>query len=251
MLHNRDSINDLLDSLIVHLRALDMRRYGVGEEPELAHVCRGGDIEPLCVIVHRRVRGRERGGKATVECRVQELGRLGKHNLSEVVKSQAGLFHCVGHGHRLEVSAVVDMSGLAVNKRVIGSYSQRSDVCQAEDRAGLTRVALLGDNRPCVEDVLELGSDKLRRSTERVTVLAQNTLVLLDRHLLLLTALRKRAALEQVPNLLSRLDLARVGASDSMDKRMVGRCTNLISVTNLKSKALGTNLEYQLEPRCP
>lgn len=75
-----------------------------------------------------------------------------------------------------------------------------------------------------MEDILELGSDKLRRSSERVAILAQDTLVLLNRHLLLLTALRKRTTFEQVPDLLSRLNLAGMGTCDSVNERMVGCC---------------------------
>lgn len=191
----------------MHFGTLDVRRDGVREESELAHVRSSGNIQPLSVVVDRRIGRSKRRRKAAVECGVQELGRLRKENLAEMVERQTGLLHRVCDSHRLEVSTVVDVAGLAINKRVIGGG-----------------VALLGHDRPGMEDIFELGSDELGRSAERVPILPELALVFLDGDFLFFTALGQLATLEQVPNLLGRLDLARVRARHSVDERMVRGC---------------------------
>lgn len=69
------SIN-ILDSLVVHLSRLDMRRHRAGKVTELSNVGCGGDIDTLRVIVQGGIGGREGWGETIIHCGIDELGAL-------------------------------------------------------------------------------------------------------------------------------------------------------------------------------
>ena len=72
------------------------------------------------MVVDRRVGTRHGGGEPTVERRVQELSRLSKENLAEVVQRKTGLLHGIGHSHSLEVASVMHCAVLSIDQWVIG-----------------------------------------------------------------------------------------------------------------------------------
>jgi hypothetical protein len=113
-------LNRLLDSLVVHLRALDVGRDRVRKESKLTDVCRRGDIDTLCVVVQRWVGRRERGRQAAVHGGVQELRALSEEQLSDVVQCKSCGLHRGGDSHGLEVTTVVYATGFAVNQGVVG-----------------------------------------------------------------------------------------------------------------------------------
>lgn len=116
----------LLDSLVMHLRRLDVGGHGGCKEAELAHVRRGVDVDALREVVVRRVRGSEVRGQPTVHHGVDELCRLREEKLADVVDRETGLLHGVCDSHSLEVATVVGGAGLAIEERVIGGFAKVS-----------------------------------------------------------------------------------------------------------------------------
>lgn len=110
----------ILDCLVVHLSRLDVRRHWVGEVAELSDVRRSVNVDALDVVVERRVGRSKVGGQAAVHRRVDKLSALREQELADVVERKTSLLHSIRHRHRLEVTAVVDLAGLAINERVVG-----------------------------------------------------------------------------------------------------------------------------------
>lgn len=110
----------VLDCLVVHLSRLDVRRDWVGEVAELSDVRRRVDVDALDVVVERWVGRSQVGGQPAVHRRVDELSALREQELADVVQRKTRLLHGVRDRHRLEVAAVVDLAGLAINERVVG-----------------------------------------------------------------------------------------------------------------------------------
>lgn len=104
----------------MHLSRLNVRRHWVGEIAKLSNVRRRVDVDTLDVVVERRVGRSQVGGQAAVHRRVDELSALREQELADMVERETRLLHGVRDRHRLEVAAVVDLAGLAINERVVG-----------------------------------------------------------------------------------------------------------------------------------
>ena len=103
----------------MHLSGLDVSRHGIGEITKFRDVSGGGNVNTLCVIVERGLRGCQGGWEAAVHGRVDEFGALTKEDLPKMVKAKTSLFHDICYGHRLEVATMVDFARFPVYERVV------------------------------------------------------------------------------------------------------------------------------------
>ena len=98
---------NLLDSLVVHLRGLDVGRDGVGKVTQLADISSSVDVDALREVVVRRFGRGEVGRETAVHGRVDELRALREEQLAHVMDRETSLLHCVSDGHGLEVATVM------------------------------------------------------------------------------------------------------------------------------------------------
>ena len=110
---------DLLHSLIMHLSGLHMGRHRVGKVSQLPNVSGSVDVDTLGVVVKRRVGGGQAGWQSTVHSRVHQLCRLREEDLADVVQGKTRFLHRVRDSHSLEVAAVVHLTRLPVDERVV------------------------------------------------------------------------------------------------------------------------------------
>src|ERR1700761_4243475 len=80
-----------LDSLVVHLSCLYMRRDWRSAISKLRNIRRSRDVDPFRMEVQRRVCGRERGQQAVVHIRVEQFCALGEEQLAQVMQPEARL----------------------------------------------------------------------------------------------------------------------------------------------------------------
>lgn len=55
-----------------------------------------------------------------VHGRIQKFSTLREENFPHMMQCSTGLLHGISDGHRLEVAAMMNFSGFAVDERVIG-----------------------------------------------------------------------------------------------------------------------------------
>ena len=94
----------------------------------------------------------------------------------------------------------------------------------AGNGAILTGVALLSDGIECREDILDLGTEELGRSPERVPVLPQNALVVVDGRLFLFVVSSgcEGASIQKVVNRPGDLNLTGVRSALVVNERIEG-----------------------------
>ena len=63
----------LLDSLIVHLRGLNVSRYRTSKVPELPDIGGDGNVQALSMVVQGRIAGSERRRKTAIHRWIDEL----------------------------------------------------------------------------------------------------------------------------------------------------------------------------------
>lgn len=177
-----------------------MRRHRVREETQLRGVRRRRNVEALGMVRSGRLLGRETRRQTPVHRTVDQLRHLGVVELAHLLDPEARLLHRVRHRHRLEVAAVVDRAARDVDQRVVRR-----------------RVELDREDRMRANQIRQEGTDPLRRRAERVAVLAQHALVLLDGELDLVVH-RKLAAMQERADVPRDLNLTRVWSSDVVDE---------------------------------
>ena len=112
-------VGDLLDRLVVHLRALNAGADRVPEEAKLTDVASHGDIYSFTKEVQARVGGGEVPSEPAVHQRVKKLRALREEDLPNVDESKADILHRHRHRHSLEVSPIVHPAGLRVDEGVV------------------------------------------------------------------------------------------------------------------------------------
>ena len=82
----------------------------------------------------------------------------------------------------------------------------------------------MSDGIKCRQDVLDLGTEELRRSSERIPILPQNTLIVVDVGLVLLmiSACGEVTSIQKVVDRPGDLDLTRVGSAFVVNERVEG-----------------------------
>lgn len=115
------------------------------------------------MIVQGRVSCSEGRRETTVHRGVNEFRALGEEELSNVMQSKASLFHSVCNSHCLEVTAIVNLPGFTINKRIVGS-----------------RVAFDLNALESREQILNLRAEELRSCSERISVLSKGPLIVFD-----------------------------------------------------------------------
>lgn len=111
--------------------------------------------------------------------------------------------------------------------------------------AKLTGVALLSDGIECREDILDLGTEELRRSPERVPVLPQNTLVVVNGCLFLFVVSSggEGASIQEVVNRPGDLDLTGMRSALVVDERIKGGLGSEESFNTHSGEDLGEQRE--------
>lgn len=74
------------------------------------------------MVVERRVSRGERGGETIVHHGINKLSALCEEQFPNVVQRESSLLHRVRHSHGLEVTTMMNFSGLTINQRVVGGY---------------------------------------------------------------------------------------------------------------------------------
>jgi len=108
----------------------------------------------------------------------------------------------------------------------------------------LTGVALLGDGIECREDILDLGTEELGRSSERVPILPQNALVIVDTRLFLLVVSPggERASIQKVIDRPGHFNLTGVRSALVVNERIKGGLGS--------EKSLDTHRGQDLSEQC-
>lgn len=124
LLSKEYDVNHSLDSLVVHLSRLNVGRNRVCKVAEFRNICCRCDVNAFRVVVEGRISGSHGWRKAIVHSRVDEFRALCKEKLADMMKGKTGFLHRVGDGHSLEIAAMVNCAGLAINEGIIRCCSK-------------------------------------------------------------------------------------------------------------------------------